>query len=914
MYSATSSFRDELIAIRPRLILLVVVASLTACINVKTPVRRLEVPVPYRMPAQLPPGAERLPIKAAVYYSPEFKNYEHFDRTFGESGIATPVGEFSVRQFNSMLSAMFTSVSPVDKRPPYAPNTPGSNAQIIVETRIERFDLDIGTFAIGPLTARVEYRFKLLLADGTTLATWKISASDTGEKGWMTHGVDFNGARTKALVRKSSDEFMEKFFDAPEVKTWLAELKSKESQSLQIARTPDATFDVNASALASSAAAVVASMTLEGVEVSSHLYWQAGLDQIPIQRSSAKSPVLATRITIENNRKEPIVFDPTTLRLRTNRFSVLKPDSPRTVAERFLRGDGSGGAGAAEIFFGPAVGAIAGGFAEMDQANRKDAMLRKITTELGRVQLEDQTIAPGKTVSGMAYFIALGIDANLDEPELRVSIADPSQRNTYETALNMNTGTGTAGTLVLAKLKPPENISKATSVAAKPKPPISAVASEPESLRVAILPMAFVNPTLPSNAEKELDANRAIRSYIRDEPALFLAFDYMDKSDSVPANAYSVWEGPMTKKRPDEYKLREVAKEMEVDVLVLAWISGNRARPELDLYVYDINKEKLHEGTGNLVDSQDLLPSMFAKIEMPNFPTEAAATMTEPLRVGLLPPYFYGHGSGNQEVEGEIYKEIRRYIASKQNFDLFYDYAMQHGSMSLNTHAVWQGTAVEKVPDKEKIQAIGKELGADVLVLTWIKAKSYGARNEIGLYVFEVASGKMHQGTDVLAHANGFVASMFGPIEKRKMRQLASANTVANVPTEGSRSAIAASVTEQSPSLRQLLSPTEIGLLLTNNTVTGETGKGTRYHVYYRADGTAYGETLSGKYKGDRDDGVWQVTDERGFCLEWTQWLGGEKRCYNVFRHGGRVIFEQNSGHEGGKSSGVIRQGNPENL
>lgn len=362
MHSATSLVRNELTATRLLLILLTAVASLTACINVKTPVQRFEVPVPYRMPAQLPPGAERLPIKAGVYYSDEFKSYEHFDRTIGESGIATPVGEFSVRQFNSMLTAMFAGVLPVTQRPPYAPNSPGSNAQIIIEPRIERFDLDIGTFSIGPLTARAEYRFKLLLPDGTTLATWKISASDTGEKGWNTHGVDFNGARTKALVQKTSGEFMAKFFGAPEVKTWLAELKNKESSSPQIARTPDAAFDVNASALASGAAAVAASTTLEDVDVSSDLYWQVGINQVPVLHSSTKSHVLATGIAIKNNRTEPIVFDPTTLRLRTNRFSVLKPDSPRTVAERFLRSAGSAdGGSAAEIFFGPAVGAIAGG-------------------------------------------------------------------------------------------------------------------------------------------------------------------------------------------------------------------------------------------------------------------------------------------------------------------------------------------------------------------------------------------------------------------------------------------------------------------------------------------------------------------------------------------------------------------------
>jgi hypothetical protein len=723
--------------------LLIVVASVPACIP--QPVIRYDVPVPYHMPAQLPPGVERLPLKVGIYYSPEFENYEHYDRTYGESGIATPVGEFSVRQFDSMLSAMFAGALPVAQRPPYAPNSSASNAQIIIEPRIERFDLDIATFAMGSLTARVEYRFKLYLPDGTTLATWNISASDAEEKGW-TNNVDFNGARTEAVVHKSSIQFMRKFFDAPEVKTWLAEISEQKAGTAQMAKAPDSTFAVNATALASGAAAVVANMTLDGVDVSAKLYWQVGPTRIPVGNSSVKSQILATNLTVRNNRAEPIVIDPSNVRLRTNRFATLTPDSAESVAQRMFRDGEYGDDGAAAaIFFGGIIGALA----SMEQANVNDQMIKSTTDQLRRAQLDNQTIAPNQSVSGIVYFIALGIDRNLDEPELLVSIADPSQRKSYETRLNMTTGTATGGALLLAGLKPPESVPERIKVVEAPQQGEEAAGTTTSPLRVGILPPAFLNPTLPSNDDKE---------------------------------------------------------------------SG-------------------------------------------------------------------------------IYSEIRRYIHSKPNFDVSYDYGARYGAGPLDTHAVWQGSVVKKVPDKVKMRAIGEELAVDVLVLAWITGNKTNAI--IDLYVFEVASGRMSHDTDGLGRAKGLVASTFAFVKVRP---------------GGSRSPVTATVAVPAQSRRQSLNPTELRVLLTGNTFTGQTNKGIKFHVYYRADGTMYGRLLSGRSKGKRDDGSWNVTDERGHCRQWAQWAGAAEHCFNVFRFGDSVIYEQNSGYEGRNGSGVMRTGNPENL
>ena len=139
---------------------------------------------------------------------------------------------------------------------------------------------------------------------------------------------------------------------------------------------------------------------------------------------------------------------------------------------------------------------------------------------------------------------------------------------------------------------------------------------------------------------------------------------------------------------------------------------------------------------------------------------QSTAASESRILIGLLPPRSGGSGSSD-EIEGEVYKELRRYIESNRNFDLTFDYTVQYGAGSLDIYGVWRGNAVKKIPDRAKIQVIGDELGTDILVLTRIRADSYGGLNYIGLYVFDVANGKMYQGTDNFEQLKRLIESTF---------------------------------------------------------------------------------------------------------------------------------------------------------
>ena len=62
---------------------------------------------------------------------------------------------------------------------------------------------------------------------------------------------------------------------------------------------------------------------------------------------------------------------------------------------------------------------------------------------------------------------------------------------------------------------------------------------------------------------------------------------------------------------------------------------------------------------------------------------------------------------------------------------------------SLEYGKVWTGSATRRVPDEARIQAIGKRLGLDAVVMAWIRSEMAGTTVE--LYVIEVDTEKTYQ-------------------------------------------------------------------------------------------------------------------------------------------------------------------------
>jgi hypothetical protein len=135
---------------------------------------------------------------------------------------------------------------------------------------------------------------------------------------------------------------------------------------------------------------------------------------------------------------------------------------------------------------------------------------------------------------------------------------------------------------------------------------------------VGILPPAFISPSLPSNDGKEWGVYTEIRRYIGSKPSFDVSFDYAAKYEIGPLGAYAVWQGSVTKKVPDRAKMRTIAEEFGVDILVLAWVGGGKGgNTTIDLYVFDVAGGRMHKRTAKLEQAKQLVESTFALANAP---------------------------------------------------------------------------------------------------------------------------------------------------------------------------------------------------------------------------------------------------------------------------------------------------------
>ena len=131
-------------------------------------------------------------------------------------------------------------------------------------------------------------------------------------------------------------------------------------------------------------------------------------------------------------------------------------------------------------------------------------------------------------------------------------------------------------------------------------------------LKVGILPPAFFKATSPYNDHKEEEIYGEVRRFIRSKSSFTLSVDYAAKHEFGLSEAHTVWQGSAVRKVPDTAKMRDIGKEIGVDILVLAWIKNMQAMTTIDLYVFDVASGKMRSRTARMSQAKELVESTFA--------------------------------------------------------------------------------------------------------------------------------------------------------------------------------------------------------------------------------------------------------------------------------------------------------------
>ncbi len=232
-----------------------------------------------------------------------------------------------------------------------------------------------------------------------------------------------------------------------------------------------------------------------------------------------------------------------------------------------------------------------------------------------------------------------------------------------------------------------------------------------------------------------------------------------------------VWDGGVVRKVPRKSEVYAMADQLNADVALTYFFAPRTADfyasdlYVVDAYVFDLEYERMYHDSGDERNYKGVTERLFEQLIGDRNRSTSRVTTTGPLHVGILPPAFMNPTlPSSMQKEDDFYSEARRFIRSEPSLTVSFDYVARSGVRSRvgswETHSVWQGSVVKKVPDNAKMRAIREELGVDILVLAWI-SDGDRANTTVDFYGFDVANGKMHQGTDVLGQAKGLVASTF---------------------------------------------------------------------------------------------------------------------------------------------------------
>jgi hypothetical protein len=114
-------------------------------------------------------------------------------------------------------------------------------------------------------------------------------------------------------------------------------------------------------------------------------------------------------------------------------------------------------------------------------------------------------------------------------------------------------------------------------------------------------------------------------------------------------------------------------------------------------------------------------------------------------------------------------------------------------------------------------------------------------------------------------------------------------------------------------STQGMMTATDIQNLISGNTESGISKKGSKYLIYYNPNGTMLGRATSKTNTEYKDSGVWEIWDSDQLCITWKKWLNHKQHCYLLDALGGGQYRSTGVGNSY-EGINVFRKGDPEGL
>lgn len=364
-------------------VVLTFVVLATGCATTRTTTITLDPPLD-NLAAQTP-----LPIKAGVYYSPEFSNFQ-YERDFLDSKLAVQLGSASVRLFDRVLRVSFKEVVRLDGIPAGLSPKP-AQVDVIVEPRIEAFHQRSG-FEGDSERSSVTYQLRLYDPYGLPIGVRFIRGKAARDKlsGWENP--------SNANLRDAADK----------VPGALRDMWSS-YQSVRTAKAGSTPIDA------------------ARFEIQAHRAENPLQVSPDIRLPLVENGVVAISVWVRNNGVDPVLLRDHDFALVLPTGRTLAPAPMFAILQPFERQSGASDAVAAVA--GSMLGILAGMSESAEQVERR-AIVINMLNEKG---FRDRMLRAGESAQAIVFFIPGDDVQAFSEGDLLVWLVDPDGNRTAST-------------------------------------------------------------------------------------------------------------------------------------------------------------------------------------------------------------------------------------------------------------------------------------------------------------------------------------------------------------------------------------------------------------------------------------------------------------------------------------------------
>ncbi len=284
---------------------------------------------------------------------------------------------------------------------------------------------------------------------------------------------------------------------------------------------------------------------------------------------------------------------------------------------------------------------------------------------------------------------------------------------------------------------------------AKLTPSAAPQVPDDRAYKIAVFPLAIGNPGFTFAEDTESAVKNEIKSYLDANESLEIAYSY----ETAPTGGLiippkQVWKGGFGPQQPVLESVTKLAEQIGVQGVVMAYVRSADSTLGVDygtveLYVIDINQGSVYKERGFISEVDEMLQKAFSKLVSESYSDESYKIAV------IKPAYFYSGGAVPglhefQDLGANIYVSIRQQPSiSISHADEPVDptalgYLNRGGDWpfpptNVDPKEAWQGGAVRKTPNLERLYRAGQDLGLDAVV-TWF----YVIPNSLSVYPVEV--------------------------------------------------------------------------------------------------------------------------------------------------------------------------------